>query len=96
MPIFWLIIVIGTSQTPFHAGNFSDVEACKKAATEMVRGSLTGSTTGTGALGTTGTIAGPAPNVQYVCVEAGSEPPTIAALGTPTPRGKPRRHHSRR
>ena len=83
MPTYWLIIVIGTSQTPFHAGNFADV-----AATEMVRGSLTGSTTGTGALGTTGTFAGPAPNVQYVCVEAGTEAPTVTAPGTSTPRGK--------
>jgi hypothetical protein len=93
MPIYWLIIVLGTAQTPFHAGNFADVEACKKAATEMVRGSLTGSTTGTGALGATGTIAGPAPNVQYVCVEAGTEAPAVAVPGTPTPK---RRHHSRR
>ena len=85
MPVFWLIIVIGTAQTPFHAGTFGDVEACKRAATEMVRGSLTGSTTG--ALGGN---TGPAPNVQYVCVEAGTEAPKVAAPRTPTPKAKPR------
>ena len=98
MPVFWLVIVIGTAQTPLHVGNFADVEACKKAAIEMVRGSLTGSTmaTGTGAGTTTGTIAGPAPNVAYVCVEAGTEGPTVAAPGKPTPKGKPRGRGSRR
>ena len=87
MPVFWLIIVIGGAQTPFHVGNFADAEACKKAATEMVRGSLTGMGS------STGTIAGPAPNVQYVCVEAGTE---VAAPGPPTPKRKPRRRGSRR
>jgi hypothetical protein len=92
MPVFWLVIVIGTAQ-PLHVGNFADVEACKKAASEMVRGSVTGSTTatGTGAGATTGTNAGPAPNVAYVCVEAGTEAPTVAAPGKPAPKGRSRR-----
>jgi hypothetical protein len=95
MPVFWLIIVIGTAQTPFHAGSFADVEACKKAATAMVRGSLTGSAMTMGA-GATGSIAGPAPNVQYVCVEAGSGAPSVASPGTPASKAKPRGRRSRR
>ena len=46
MPIFSLIILIGTSQTPLNVGNFKDLDSCKKAATEMVRGSVTGTATG--------------------------------------------------
>jgi len=68
MPVFWLIIVIGGTQTPMRVGNFPNLESCKKAATEMVRGSVTGTPSGT-----ITPTAGPAPNVSYVCVQAGTE-----------------------
>lgn len=66
MPVFWLIIVIGGTQTPLRVGNFPDLGSCQKAATEMVRGSVTGA-------GATAATTGAAPNVSYVCVQAGTE-----------------------
>jgi hypothetical protein len=60
MAIFWLVILIGAAQAPLHVGNFPNLDACQKAANEMVRGSGAG----------TGATAGSAPYVAYVCVQA--------------------------
>ena len=70
MPVFWLVVLIGATSAPLHVGNFPSLDSCRKAASEIVRGSMMGTapapTVGAGS----GAIVGPAPNVAYVCVQA--------------------------
>jgi hypothetical protein len=72
MPIFWLVVLIGNNTNPLHVGNFSSLDSCQKAALEIARGTIIGSapqaTVGAGST----VVAGPGPNVSYVCVQANS------------------------
>ena len=68
MPIFWLVVLIGATSTPLHVGNFPDLNSCQKAASEIISGSMRGTATTVGA--GSAAIAGPTPNVAYVCVQA--------------------------